>query len=727
MSASTGTAETGSSQSPAPATVEGQQQTSDLAGRIFRQITVLPTLLAIAWLLAGLPLLLLGLFTPVLMLVVSLPLAIVLVAAGLRWVSGRSQGLLAARGAASASTPWWVIAALVAVAVAFGVDQLIYHSQQILVFRDPASYIQFGNWIAKHRSLPIPQDTAAFGGYHHWVAYGSAAFYQRGNSIIPQFMAGLPMVLAPAFWIGGVTAASATGALLGACGVLVFGGLVGRLVGPRWAPVGALMLALTLPEMFTSRSTYSEPLTQILFIGGLCLVVDSLTPDGAARRKIAALAGLAIGLTLLVRIDGASDMLPLIPYFGLLLLGRQRQVWPLIAGTVVGSLYGVVDGVILSRPYMGTVKASLIPLLEIGAALFVVTLLVVMVRWERGLPQLRTDRLPNVAAALAFLITLGFVIRPYVQTVRAKIPAHQAATMAMWQQAEGLPIQPHRMYYELSMHWVFWYLGLPAVILATVGAALIARRCLRGNAPAWTLPLMCFAWIIVVTLARPSIIPDQPWASRRLVPAVLPGFIVLALWATSWLVGWLRQRGTHRVLQASVVVVLAAALTIPAAVTSWGLSLHSGGPVGVRLVADGLGDKATFRGEVAAVGKLCAAIPPNSSVLLMPGVDEPFTQVIRGMCGVPTARMTSPSPTSAAAIVDGIRTAGRRPVLLGPSAASVASYGGMDPVHVLQLNIVGDAHTLAGPPVHTTDGLVAAWGNVSGGPQINVWMSTSLG
>jgi len=711
-----------------PASATGDADRPDWSGRIFRQLTVLPALLAVAWLLAGLPLLLIRYFSPVSMAITATPLAIVLVFMGYRWITGPAQGLLAARGAPPARTPWWVIIALVAVAVAFGVDQLAYHSQQVIINRDPASYIQFGNWISRHGSLPIPADGQAFGGFNRGLLqFGSSAFFQGGHAIVPQFMAGLPMLLAPAFWLGGTSAATAMGALLGACGVLVAGGLVGRLVGPRWAPLGALILALSLPEQFTSRSTFSEPLAQLLFLGGLALVIDSLSAHGTARSWLAALGGVTLGLTLLARIDGLSDLLPLIPYCGLLLLGRARQAWPLIGGAVVGAGYGLVDGRVLSLPYLNSIRGSLDPLLLIAAAVFTLTVLAVMYRWREGIPRLRTDRLPNLAAAAACVVTIGLVVRPYVQTVRAPVTPSWAALMSKWQTAEHLAADPTRLYNEISLHWVFWYLGVPAVLLGNIGAALLARRCLRGEAPAWALPLMSFAWIIVTVLWRPGIVPDQPWASRRLVPAVLPGFIVLALWAVSWLVGWLRQRGTHRVLQASVVVVLAAALTIPAAVTSWGLSLHSGGPVGVRLVADGLGDKATFRGEVAAVGKLCAAIPPNSSVLLMPGVDEPFTQVIRGMCGVPTARMTSPSPTSAAAIVDGIRTAGRRPVLLGPSAASVASYGGMDPVHVLQLNIVGDAHTLAGPPVHTTDGLVAAWGNVSGGPQINVWMSTSLG
>jgi hypothetical protein len=670
---------------------------------------VLPTLLAIAWLLAGLPLLLLGLFTPVLMLVASLPLAVVLVAAGMRWISGPSPGLLAARGAASASTPWWVIAALVAVAVAFGIDQLIYHSQQILVFRDPASYIQFGNWIAKHGSLPIPQDTAAFGGYHHWVAYGSAAFYQRGHSIVPQFMAGLPMVLAPAFWLGGVTAASAMGALLGACGVLAFGGLVGRLVGPRWAPLGALILALSLPEMFTSRSTYSEPLTQILFLGGLCLVIDSLTPDGAAKRKIAALGGLAIGLTILVRIDGASDMLPLIPYFGLLLLGRQRTAWPLIAGSVVGSLYGVIDGVVLSRPYLGTVKASLMPLLGLGAALLVATLLFVLVRWDRGLPQLRTNWLPNIAATLAVVITLGFAIRPYVQTVRANIPAHQAATMAMWQLSQGLPIQPHRMYYEISLHWVFWYVGVPAVILATVGAAIIARRCLRGEAPAWTLPLMAFAWIIVSTLLRPSIIPDQPWASRRLVPGVLPGFIVLAVWAASWIMGWLRRQGVGPVLRAGAVAILGAALILPAVMTSWGIKAQPGGPLGYRLRANGLASKVTSQGEIPAMNNLCAAIPRNASVVFVSyQLYRNIGQDVRGMCDVPTAASLHSDPTYMKMLIASIQRVGRRPVVLATTQNLVAEYGAPTR-RVMNLHTQVDPHSLLWAPVDTDKIKVVIW------------------
>ena len=59
------------------------------AGRLLARLSVLPALLAMAWLLAGLPLLLVGGFTAVLMLVLSIPLAVVLVVLGQR---GRDRG-----------------------------------------------------------------------------------------------------------------------------------------------------------------------------------------------------------------------------------------------------------------------------------------------------------------------------------------------------------------------------------------------------------------------------------------------------------------------------------------------------------------------------------------------------------------------------------------------------------------------------------------------------------
>jgi hypothetical protein len=684
---------------PAAALGGGQAVGADVAGRLLGRLSVLPALLAVAWLLAGLPLLLLGHFNPAIMLAVSLPLVAVLVAFGLRWTPGRWPGLLPAREPGRAHAPWWAVVGVIAVAIAFGVDQMIYHSQFIMVMRDPGSYIQYGDWIARHHSLPVPQDGQAFGGTSHALIFQSFGNYQVGGAVVLQFMAGLPMVIASAFWVGGVSAATAVAPILGACGVLAFGGLAARLVGPRWAPLAALVLALCLPEQFTSRSDYSEPLTQILVLGGLCLIIDSLTSEEVQARVLAALGGLALGLTVLVRIDGAADILPVIPYCGLLLIGRRPQALPLLGGLVAGALYGCVDGLVLSRPYLDSIKTALVPLVLITSVVIIATLIAVALLWNKAVPTVRGSLLPNTAAALTVAVAVGFAVRPYVQTVRLKSSQGFENTMASYQRANHLPVDPTRIYYELSMHWVFWYIGIPAVVLATLGAALLTRRCLRGQAPTWTLALLLFGWAIVETLYRPSITPDQPWASRRLVPAVLPGFILLAVWATSWLITRLRQTGVQRVVYAGLAFCCAALLVVPAAITTFGLRARSGGPAGIRIAATGLAFKTTYQGEIAAVDRMCAAIPRGSSVVFLPGAAANWlTQVVRGMCGDPAAIVSSSRPAAVEAVVRGIVQAGRRPVLLGDSRSQLTPYGGQVR-RIMMLRTGIDESALTRPPL----------------------------
>ena len=421
---------------------------------------------------------------------------------------------------------------MIAVAAAFGAHQLIFHSQQIIVERDPASYMQFAAWIAHHGSLPIPQARAAFGGTHQALIFNSPAFYQVGGTMVPQFMAGLPMVLAAGFWIGGVAAAVLVPPLLGACVVLTFGGLAARLTGPRWAPLAALVLALSLPEQFTSRSAFSEPLVQILFLGGLCLVIDSLQ-GGAGARVIAALGGLALGLTLLVRIDGASDILPVIPYCGILLLSWRRQAVPLLAWWLACVLCGAIDGLVLYRPYLVHIKGLPVPLALVAAAMVIAQHLggdgAVVLRPAPG----TREWLPNAAAMVPVVVVILFTARAYLhrvsnQPIQATASSQQ---MANW-------ILEHGM---ISLRWVFWYIGIPAVVLGTFAAAVLARRCLQGRAPGRDAAADGVRLdhrhrpLPAGDLPRPAVAEAPP------VPVVLPGLILLAVWLSNWLVSWVRK------------------------------------------------------------------------------------------------------------------------------------------------------------------------------------------
>jgi hypothetical protein len=690
------------------------------AGRVLARLTVAPALIIVAWLAVGLPLLFAGVFAPGPVIALFLPVAALLLWLGLRGVglpeatADPSRGhvvRVAGRppGGGPNAVSWWAVAGVLAVAAGFLALQLAMNSEQIVVRRDPASYVQFATWLTDHGSLPIPQLRWAFGGGDPALSYGSPAFFQRGGVLVPQFMAGLPMILAAGGWLGGTTALLALPPILGACAVLAFGGLTARLVGPRWAPLGALTLALTLPMMYVSRSTYSEVPALILLLGGLSMIHDVRADAVRQRPGMAAtrafLGGLALGLIVVVRIDGLRDVLPVAVFAGLLVARRRGAGLPLFTGLALGVGAGLTEGYVLSRPYLQYLSESLDPLLLMATAIVMMTVIMVTLLWwpPIGGPLRRLGawvgrgRIPDLAAVGAILVVIGFAIRPYVQTVTRRPVSYDDRLNALFiktvQTVNGLPVRPDRTYAEISLYWVVWYVGLPALLLATFAAALLARRLLRRRSAEWVLPYGVIAWSTVTTLLRPGITPDHPWASRRLVAVVIPGLLLFALWALAWIVRRVRRLGYSRAVTGVVAACGAVVLLVPVVAASGGVMFTR-----------------TEQGEVAAVRRLCAAIGPGASVVIaQPVTADRFSQVIRGMCGVPVARTPRGDQAATRRAVAAIAAAGRRPVVLGAGEPDVSPFGPAR--QVMGLRTRQDEHTLVTPPNGT-------WGLT-----INVWMS----
>ena len=684
---------------------------------MFGAFTVVPAMLAAAWLLPAFPLLLAGRFSALPMLFMFVPLAAGFCYFAVRQLpaSWPTFGRPLTTEPARTTAPWWSVAATVAVAVAFAAWQIAERTEQIIYLRDPATYLQVGYWIAHHGSLPIPDSLAAFGGPHPGLSFASSNYYPRGTGIVPQFMTGTPFVLAAAVWLGGLKAALVTTPLIGGCAVLAFGGLAGRLVGPRWAPAAAIVLALSLPEQYTSRASFSEPLAQVLLFGGLCLLADSLTVKRTNwPNQDMVLAGLALGLTSLVRVDGLSDILPAVPFLGVLLAARRRQAIPFGAGLLAGVGYGLADGYLTSRPYLDLEAPSLRPLALIVAVTILVTLAGVAITASRRarttaarvLATRAVRWLPAVAAILVLGIFIGFAVRPLVQTVAGETDPTSIAYVAELQKLAGLPVDGRRQYYEDSLYWVIWYLGVPAVLLGALGLAAVARRCTHAlltwkdptaAARVWALPVMIAIWVIVTVLWRPAVAPDQPWAGRRLVPFVLPGLILGAIWATAWLKDQAALLGRTRATEAIVASCCVASLLIPTALTTLdlGITRKNG------LTAHGMAFRKIGAGELAAVARLCRDIGPDASVVILdPLTADRFAQVVRGICGTPTAILDHPAMPRVKAVVKGIEGVGRRPVLLAGSQPELTAYGG-SPREVVNLLTTQEAHNLTAPPTRT--------------------------
>ena len=189
-------------------------------------------------------------------------------------------------------------------------------------------------------------------------------------------------------------------------------------------------------------------------------------------------------------------MVPIIPYLGLMLLRRQRQAVPVIIGMAIGWAWGWYDAAVTSYPYVfysppAGNRGSAIDMIKIIVATLVVTVAGgLWLRWRMrvkgALPQVGEhwylpQWLPAFLVILPFVVLAGFGARSHFQLDYAKA-----------------------QYAQLTLHWVYWYIGGPAIALAGAGAAALSYGCLRGRYPAWALPLTMFSWSIVAFLYRPG-------------------------------------------------------------------------------------------------------------------------------------------------------------------------------------------------------------------------------
>jgi hypothetical protein len=881
----------------------GSDRAPDLAGRTFGRLTVLPAIVLAAWLLTGLPLLLAGKFLPVPMLLISAPLATALGVNVLQRVPSRWPAELPGKPSDRGWMPWFGLLGTVVVAAGFVAWQLWRNSPSLIASRSPGAYFQTGYWIAQHGSLPISASLSAFGGAHAGLHLSSIGFFAAGSSVVPAVSAGLPMLLAGGFWTSGITGGTVIAPVLGGLAVLSFGGLVGRLAGRQWAPAGAIVLAVTTPELYTSRDAFAETAVQVLLFGALCLLADALmssrvearepepvakaasaavqkrpaddsvsktlamaeavfsggassggssagppgesgpeassapgnspkaaadgtsplegdiisfgptNPAGATghfsaasaarkagpapaspdddvtapiaaipgspgspakpsrqpasallssaggrlahrlqtrlatsgkrliawastltwqkvatgittgltpERMLAWLAGLALGLTSLLSLGSLLYLIPVIAVAGILLAARRAVGVAFCIGIFIGCAYGFAAGYLLARPF----SDSLAPVLRVigydAAGAAVLTVLVFLVvrrpkvgRFTRKILARRPLRwLPGLASFLVLVALADFAARPLVQTVRGALGHAEADFVATLQRLAHLRVDPTRLYSEDTLYWVIWYAGIATVLLAAFGAAVMIRRCLRslftwndesGARLNWALPIAVIFAGSAAVLWQPFTVPDQPWASRRLVPIVIPGMVLLATWAAAWLTRRARERGAGSVTAGFVGAFCVGAMLLPAVTTSFGFGLtHSGVGGGLHPSSGGLAQHRVGAGQTQAVRGLCSAIGRSSSVVIVDQhLAENFTQVIRGMCGVPVAWMAQGTrPAQLDAVLAAIVRDGRHAVILGARESEVSGFGG-SPLEVMNLFTTQESHELtqaAGAP-----------------------------
>jgi hypothetical protein len=685
-----------------------------------------------------------GLWRPAVVVPVLLPAAAVV------W---RLTRRVPARGARP--VPVWAAAACVLIAVGFGIWAGATHGEHIVLRRDAGSYALFAHWLATRNGLPVNADLAAFGGPAALTVPGftfdSPAFYQvLGGSgaqataqVVPQFLLGAPALYAVGWWLAGWTGLFVTPAVVSGFAILAAGGLAARLVGPRWAPPAALALALTQPMLHAARATFSEPVALLLVLAGGSLAADAFDPwsaGGAPRpvrdvRGLAIAAGGALGLAGLVRIDAVREVALVIPICALLWLRRHPAAVPMACSALVGALLAAVPAVLWSQPYLQTVAGSLRPLVFGTVLLTVASLLLVLaVRRHRGRRTPAPPPAPDgvgsrragvtrvlaaAAAGSVLLVGVGLAGRP-LWTVTRQSPGDPGnALVASLQAQQGLPVDGARTYAERSVEWLLWYTGpvtASAALLAAAGLAAVAVHRWRraGPVPNWIVTAWVALGSVLLTLYRPGITPDHPWADRRLVPVVLPAVVLAAAAAIAAVVRLVRRRApvdragptAAGLGSAAVIVVAWVAVLLPAAAATEPLA---------RL--------RTELGEPAAVGQVCAAFRPDDVVIAVGdaggGVraQNEWVQVVRGVCGHPAAALRGSTAQQAAALprlAGLVAGAGRRLVVLAAGEDDAAVSGalrgfGLHPVRAVLRRTYEDQHLLVRRPFGLTRLTIDVW------------------
>ncbi|MEO6205317.1 MAG: hypothetical protein ABIO67_08050 [Mycobacteriales bacterium] len=608
----------------------------------------------------------------------------------------------------------------VLLALGFAGFNAAHSAQNIVISRDPGVYSVASRWLVTHTSTDVDTHFRLFGD-DPAIQSNSAGIGRRPElgHVYPQGSHGLPAVLSVGGSLFGSRVIYASNSVLGGFALLAVYGFGRRVVGRRGALGGAALLGLSLPQIYFSRDTYTEPLSQLLLFGGLALLL------GARRGRPLdwAVAGLVTAGSCLVRIDSFLVLPPLILSAGLWLAlappdrrrTTARDTAALAAGALVPAVLGYLDLKHFAAGYLHTLEDQFGQIQKLTVLSVVVAVVAVALAWTTrlvaGLSSLRavTRSRLGLAAGSAFALGMAaLALRPLFHLSQGIKGPGQMAFLSRLQYAEGDAIEPTRSYAESSVTWLSWYLGPVALVLGVLGIAVLLARAVRRGDPALVPFFLALGLTGVVYLINPSITPDQMWAMRRYLPIVLPGLALGSAVLIMPALAWLAHRTRAGAALAGVAVL--AALFVPVYQVSQPL-------LGVR---EGVG-------QLNEVKTVCAALPDDAAVLVLGALANRYPMTLRAFCDVPavwTTSKTAGTPAALAAMATRLRSEGYQLYVVGAGDLVAEITATTAPVPLLEITTRAIEQTLSRPPRtarSASRGMLV--GRVSDQGEVSAWLT----
>lgn len=588
-----------------------------------------------------------------------------------------------AAGPRDTASAWGSVGSL-GVAGAWFLLNLPYLAERVHVGRDPDVYTLTALWLLDHSNLSIPVPDSST---------ESPGFYLVDGHLEPQGNHLVAAVSASVGWLLGEEAIFWGNLACGAAALVALYGLGRLLLGPVWAFVPVLALAVSMPMLEFSRAMYSEPLAMTFTFLGASLLWGAWTSD---RLGGYLLAGAAFGGVALARIDGTLPLIGVVAGLAIATVlspreGDGARRWAglaVLAGSLPGVLLGFADLYFHSGRYIADLRSQFAML---GVGLLVAAVLAVAAAAVPDRRRAVVTRFVSVATlAGAAVVAVAFAVlftRPWWYVAHGDdIPL-----VAGLQAQEGDPVDGTRTYAEASFQWLSWYYGWPTLLVGLGGllAWLVLGARSKSTRLLWLAAL--FLPSAAVYLTQPSIVPDQIWAMRRFLPVVVPGLLLGSVWVARQISGRRRPVGA---IAATVLVVSIAVWPVKTANDLWSVKDNAGGLFGMRQVCD------QIDGRPAVVTQ-----------------QDTYLPTILALCDVPTFSVAA---TTTEALDMAREEMGGSPAVLVTRTPEAVPWTDSQPEpsvvyaqSIWERTLTGPPHRAVATPVSVTLGVVEADGSVT--------------
>lgn len=519
-----------------------------------------------------------------------------------------------------------------------------YSFTTAFIDRDPGIYATTAAWLVEHPSTNIPYDTDITDQVSELRADSSGVWYSVSGDksfVQPQGEHLFAVLLSTAGRIFGVAAIYKTNVIIGALAVVVFYGFMLLFVRPRYALLGATILMASLPFIYFSRDTYTEPTALLLSMGALLIgyLGVSAWQRRSSSEKISIdelglwlFVGLSAGLPPLVRPDGYVITASILAVSLLVIVtarlskGKRMLVAAMpILGSALGMGLAYLDVITLTSSYFLSHgkdiirQLALIGFLVVGAVGVVAIVPAAKIKTIFAYAAKKSRVLFLVATAIVLLTGLFMASRPLIMQPSGGSTGPAVGFVNNLQSRLGDVVEP-RTYAEYTVSWLSWYLGGILVVLFVVGLIHVLHGTIVGKRVLFLFILVPAAVTIPVYLYNPHITPDQIWAMRRFVPVVFPITVLLGMMGLSFVVSRVKKHARdNSSLFAMGAVTIAAMLVVQ--------------PL---LVTRPFARTQEAKNQLTVIRSLCDMVPKDAVVVWLETstLAQNATQSTRAFCGI---------------------------------------------------------------------------------------------